>query len=215
MSEEETAKNETGGLSFAVTLLAALGTILYASYTYLQTLSVDSLWYFFICGFFSIAVVLALGLLLYILIKGYSIEVDNRERKRWLNKRASVIYLMVFPVCTALLSLFLCIYVFTYLFMKTHIATHLSYHGIGLIGIGFITWAVAFFSVLIIFGNFLGDIRWFDKILNHKILNQIESRWMKKIMKSLMTFFIFLIIAGIFYVIWFAMFSIIITYPWP
>jgi MFS family permease len=207
MREEDQTKNETGGLSFAVTLLAALGTILYASYTYLQTLSVDSLWYFFICGLFSIAVILVFCLLLYILIKGYSIEVDNHERKRSLNKKAAFIYLIVFPVCTALLSLFLCIYVFTYLDMKYNLATHLSYRVIGLI-----TWGAAFFSVLIIFGNFLEDIKWFDKIINHnKIINQSESRWMKKIVKSLMTFLIFLIIAGIFYVIWFAMFSIIIT----
>jgi hypothetical protein len=179
MSEEDQTKNETGGLSFAVTLLAALGTILYASYTYLQTLSVDSLWYFFICGFFSIAVVLAFGLLLYILIKGYSIEVANHERKRWLNKRASIIYLMVFPVCTAVLIMFIFISGFAYLYVKYVLASTDSYSVI----IGLIAWAVAFFSVLIILGNFFEDIELFDKLINHnKMIIQIENRWMKKIM---------------------------------
>ena len=46
MSEEPT-ENETGGLSFAVTLLAALGTILYAVYTYIQNTPIDPFWDFF------------------------------------------------------------------------------------------------------------------------------------------------------------------------
>jgi hypothetical protein len=49
---EEPAENETGGLSFAITLLAALGTILYAVYTYAQNASIDPFWDFFICEFF-------------------------------------------------------------------------------------------------------------------------------------------------------------------
>ncbi len=200
MSEVQ-AEADTGGFRFAVTLLAALGTILYAVYTYLQTTPVDSFRYFFICGFFSIAVILIFCLLLYILIKGYSIEVDNQERKRKLNKRASVIYLMVFPVCTALLILFLCTCGFAYLDMKYNLATYLSYSVIGLI-----TWGAAFVCVYIIFGDFLGDIELFNKKIN-----QIESRWMKILMK----FSIILCIFGILYVIWLAMFSIIITSTSP
>ncbi|MBN1763190.1 MAG: hypothetical protein JW878_08990 [Methanomicrobia archaeon] len=195
---EEQDKNETGGLSFAVALLAALGTILYASYTYLQTPS-DSFWYFFICGLFSIAVVLVFCLLLYILIKGYSIEVANHERTRWLNKRASTIYLMVFPVCTAVLIMFLFISGFAYLYVKSDIASTDSCSVI----IGLITWGSAFVGVRIIFGDFLGDIDQFKKIID-----KTEGRWMKRLMK----FSIVLCIFGITYVIWLAMFSIIITY---
>jgi len=113
MSEEH-AGNETEGFRFAVTLLAALGTILYTVYNYLQNTPIDPFRDFFICGFFSIAVILVFGLLLYILIKGYAIEVEDPERKRRLNTRASIIYLIAFPVCTAVLILFLCAFIWTY-----------------------------------------------------------------------------------------------------
>jgi hypothetical protein len=49
MSEEQ-GENETGGFRFAVTLLVALGTIIYAVYTYLQKTPVDPFWYVFACG---------------------------------------------------------------------------------------------------------------------------------------------------------------------
>ena len=42
-NEKESQSNETGGLSFAVTLLAALGTILYAVYIYFQNTPVNPL----------------------------------------------------------------------------------------------------------------------------------------------------------------------------
>ncbi len=201
MNEEEPAKNETGGLSFAVTLLAALGTILYASYTYLQTPS-DSFRYFFICGLFSIVAILVFCLLLYILIKGYSIEVDDHQRKRWLDKRASVIYLMVFPVCTAVLIMFLFSSGFAYLDVKYDLASTDSYSVI----IGIITWGAAFVGVRIIFGDFLEDIEQFNKIIN-----QTEGRWMRKFKK----FLIHLCILGFFYVIWLVIFFIIIPSIWP
>ena len=198
MSEEQ-VKIETGGLSFAVTLLAALGTILYASYTYLQTPS-DSFWYFFICGLFSIAAILVFGLLLYILIKGYSIEVANHERKSCLNKRASVIYLIVFPVCTTVLILFLCFCGFAYLDVKHNIV-----HTCGNTVICLISLIITFSCVHIIFGDFLGDIEQFNKEIN-----QYESSLMRYLMKILILLFIFCIV----YVMWFAIFSITVYYTW-
>jgi hypothetical protein len=192
---EEPAGNGRGGLSFAVTLLAALGTILYAVYTYTQNTSIDPLVDFFICGFFSIAIILVFGLLLYILIKGYAIEVEDHKRKRWLNKRASIIYLIIFPVCTAVLILFLCVLVWVYLSTKL---ANIS----GNLVIGMIIWVITFIGVYIIFGDFLEDIGLFNNTLN-----KIERRMFKILLK----FLIFLCIVGVLYMMWLLVFSVINT----
>lgn len=115
MSEEH-AENESGGFKFAVTLLVALGTVIYSMYAYLQTTPINPLWYWFVCGLIPLMVLLLGGLLLYILFKGYSMEVqDSDQRKSWQNW-ASRIYLAVFT--TFIMSLVLIVYVFALGYLK-------------------------------------------------------------------------------------------------
>ena len=115
MSEKETEneKNpqpiEPSGLSFAVTLLAALGTVLYAVYNYVQTTPINPLEYVLVPILISAVPILAGGLLLYIPIKIFSIEVDDPDQKNRLKERASKIYLVTFFV-SIVLFVFLLVY---------------------------------------------------------------------------------------------------------
>ena len=103
---EKLQPNETGGFRFAVTLLAAFGTLLYGGYTYLQTTPVDPYRYWFVCRLIAVAVILVLGLLLYILIKGYSMEVQD---SKYPGELAKYIYIGVFSIFIMLL-----IYIFAF-----------------------------------------------------------------------------------------------------
>jgi len=109
-NEQRPQSNETDGFRFAVTLLAALGTVIYSVYVYLQTTPIDPNWYAIICGFISVALILVGGFLLYILIKGYSLEVQNLTQKDYLPKLASSIYLLSFLMFIMLLAYLLCIF---------------------------------------------------------------------------------------------------------
>jgi len=91
--KEKPQSNETDGFKFAVTLLAAFGTISYTAYNYLQHTTVDISWYSFFCGIIAVALILIFGLLLYILVKGCAIEVRNHSKSEYLNKFASYIYI--------------------------------------------------------------------------------------------------------------------------
>ncbi|MEA2032864.1 MAG: hypothetical protein U9N41_04685 [Euryarchaeota archaeon] len=114
MSEEQNEKapqsNETGSFRFAVTSLAALGTILYVVYNYLQTTPIDPNWHAIICVFISVALILVGGFLAYILIKGYSLEVQNLTQKDYLPNLASSIYLLSFLIFIMLLAYLLCVF---------------------------------------------------------------------------------------------------------
>ena len=114
MSEEQNEKkpqsNETGSFRFAVTSLAALGTIIYSVYAYLQTTPIDPNWHAIICGFISVALILVGGFLAYILIKGYSLEVQNLTQKDYLPNLASSIYLLSFLMFIMLLAYLLCVF---------------------------------------------------------------------------------------------------------
>jgi len=111
MSEEQADAN-TGGFRFVVTLLASLGTILYAVYVYLQNTPVDALLHKLLCGFMATALILVFYLLFYLLIKGYLMELqsdsegkqDNSKLKERLTKIASQVYLISFFVFTVLLA---------------------------------------------------------------------------------------------------------------
>lgn len=94
---EKRQPDEPGGFKFAVTLLAALGTVLYAVYNYLQNTPVDPFWYRLVCGLIAAALILVFYLLMYLLLKGYSMEVqdDSKEKDR-LRGWASNIYLIAF-----------------------------------------------------------------------------------------------------------------------
>ena len=102
--------NGPGGLSFAVTLLAALGTILYMLYIYSQNTSIDPSVYWLVCSLFPVALTLIGGLLLYILIKGFSLEVSEPNLKETLVIWASRLYLGVFLMCILLFVLFVSLF---------------------------------------------------------------------------------------------------------
>ena len=91
-------KNITGDIGFAVTLLAALGSALYAAYNYFQNVAIDINTYRSVCGLISVAIILIVGLFIYLLIKGYSIEVHNKEDKEILNRVASEVYLSIYLI---------------------------------------------------------------------------------------------------------------------
>lgn len=105
-NEKKFESNGPGGLSFAVTLLAALGTILYMLYIYSQNTSIDPSVYWLVCSLFPVALTLMGGLLLYILIKGFSLEVTEPNLKETLVIWASRLYLGVFLMCIFLLIFF-------------------------------------------------------------------------------------------------------------
>ena len=115
---EKQQPNETGGFRFAVTLLAAFGTLSYGGYNYLQTTAVDPYWYWFVCLLTAVAGIFVLGLLLYILIKGYSMEVQD---SKYPGKFAKCIYIGVFSIFIMLL-----VYIFASFFLGYVIKTENS-----------------------------------------------------------------------------------------
>lgn len=103
MSEKQTENgknpqsNETGGFSFAVTLLVALGTIVYVGYNYVRQTPLDINSYVFFCVLIPPALMLVICLLFYVLFKGYSMEVPDskqKNQKNRLNDLSSTIYRM-------------------------------------------------------------------------------------------------------------------------
>lgn len=114
MSEEQIKKEqiqppkETAGLSFAITLLVALWTIIYILYNYLQNTPLNLHFYSLICGVFFLLLILAIFLIFYLLSKGYSLEIhDDSNFKRRIEYWASSIYRMVFSMSIILLILIL------------------------------------------------------------------------------------------------------------
>ncbi len=95
--------DETDGFQFAVTLLAALGTILYAAYNYFQNTPVDIKWYSFGSSIISVMLILVF-LILYIFIKGYSMEIEDKKQKESINKHARNIYLIILLMFIILLT---------------------------------------------------------------------------------------------------------------
>lgn len=100
--DEKTKSNESDSFKFAVTLLAAFGTIIYTTYTYLQNNPLDIYWYVFVCGLLCVGVVCVFGLLLYIFIKAFLMEEYN-GKQRGLEKLASSIYSITLLTSTRLL----------------------------------------------------------------------------------------------------------------
>ncbi|CAD6494729.1 MAG: hypothetical protein EMLJLAPB_00911 [Candidatus Argoarchaeum ethanivorans] len=108
-------QSETNGFKFAVTLLAAFGTVSYTAYNYLQHTAVDIYWYVFLCGIISVTLILVGGLLSYILVKGFAMEVTASGRKEMLEGRASKIYLASFTVFVRLLVYILSLFVLVFM----------------------------------------------------------------------------------------------------
>lgn len=83
---------KTDGYKFAVTVLTAIASILYVIYTYFQNMPLDEDLYFHICGLVAVTLILILGFVFYLLIKGYSMEVQDDSHAKYLNKMASYFY---------------------------------------------------------------------------------------------------------------------------
>jgi MFS family permease len=88
---------ESGGFKFAITLLATFGTIIYASYTYFQNNAVDNYFYVVIVGVILSLLISSIFLIGYILVRGYSMEVEEPAKTSWKNF-ASDIYSITFQV---------------------------------------------------------------------------------------------------------------------
>ena len=87
---------KTDGLKFAVTLLAAFGTIIFTAYNYFQNTSVDIFWYASISGVIVVLIILSTLLIVYISIKGILIEVPDCDLKNSMEKYISGFYLVSF-----------------------------------------------------------------------------------------------------------------------
>jgi len=129
--EPEPQSNETGGFRFAVTLVAALGTVLYGVANYLQNTAVKEGWFRLVCGLIAVGLILVFYLLLYILIKGYLMEVhdDHKQRER-LEDWASSIYSVTFFVFTVLLISL--VYVFSLRCLNLKVGTTLVAATVGI-----------------------------------------------------------------------------------
>lgn len=114
-NREKLQSTEPSGLSFAVTLLAALGTIIWVTYNYLQTTPIDPFWYRSVCVLIPVAVIFGGGLIFYILIKGYAMEVQD---SKFLEKLAKYIYMVVFSISIMLLVFIFGIWLLEYV-LKT------------------------------------------------------------------------------------------------
>jgi len=109
--ENPSQLNGNDGFKFAITLIAALLTFSYAMYNHLQNTFVDDTTGYLIAALlWSLAFMLELFLILYIIIKGYSMEVQNPKRQKYLKKLASCIYLISFSMVLVFLVCGLCLF---------------------------------------------------------------------------------------------------------
>ena len=109
--ENPSQLNGNDGFKFAITLIAALLTFSYAIHNHLQnTFFDDTTGYLIAALLWSLAFMLGLFLILYIIIKGYSLEVQNPKRKKYLKKLASCIYLISFSMVLVFLVCGLCLF---------------------------------------------------------------------------------------------------------
>ena len=96
MNGKRKMDEETNGFKFAITLLATIGTILYWSYNYFQIMPVEFYNYALVAGIIAVLMVLSIFLIFYILIKGFSMEIQDAKLKNAFEKYASYVYLLSF-----------------------------------------------------------------------------------------------------------------------
>jgi|LGVF01.1.fsa_nt_gb hypothetical protein len=131
--------NETGGFRFAVTLLVALGTIVYVGYNYVRQTPLDINSYVFFCVLIPPALMLVICLLFYVLFKGYSVEVPDSKQKNQrnrLNDLSSNIYRMSLSMF-AMLFIFM-LYVTTLVLVSPKIENFTEWCTLFLIIIGIV-----------------------------------------------------------------------------
>jgi len=92
------------GFEFAIMLLATLGTIIYTAYTYFQSRATDPISYAFFVAMITALIALSILLIIYIFVKGYSMECQD-EKRREFKRYASYIYSITFDVGAMLLLL--------------------------------------------------------------------------------------------------------------
>ncbi len=85
-------KTKSDGYKFAVTFIIAISSIIYTIFNYFQNAAVINSSFIIICAFVSIGIIIAGGFLLYILIKGFAMEVEDQNHLEHLNKIANQIY---------------------------------------------------------------------------------------------------------------------------
>lgn len=92
----EMKNKKTDGLKFAVTLLAAFGTIIFTAYNYFQNTTVDIFWYALVSGVIDVVIILSTLLIVYVLIKGILMEFPDCDLKDSIEKYISGFYLLSF-----------------------------------------------------------------------------------------------------------------------
>lgn len=119
VTDMKNKKND--GLKFAVTLLAAFGTIIFTAYNYFQNTTIDTFWYALISGVIVVLIILSTLLIVYVLIKGILIEFPDCDLKDSIEKYISGFYLLSFiatiETLIIILSAFFFIRNLTYLFI--------------------------------------------------------------------------------------------------
>ena len=98
-------EEETNGFKFAIILLAAFGSTIYGTYDYFQKSTEDFDDYSLISGIIATLILLSLFLIVYVLIKGISMEIQDESLKNSLDNFASDLYLISFFAALIILIL--------------------------------------------------------------------------------------------------------------
>jgi hypothetical protein len=106
MQEEE----KSDGFKFALTALTALGTIIYIIYNYFQNTSVDDTVYTFTLTIIPVLIVSIILFIVYVLIKGFSMEMQNPWQKKNMEKLASKFYLIALWITILAFILFFSVF---------------------------------------------------------------------------------------------------------
>ncbi len=95
-AQNPTSDEKTNEFEFAVTALATLGAIIIAVYTYFQTNAVGIFEYIFASAVIDVLIILSASLIIYILIKGFLMEVENSAIINSVKKITSFLYKISF-----------------------------------------------------------------------------------------------------------------------
>ncbi|MDD5474821.1 MAG: hypothetical protein PHU34_11855 [Candidatus Methanoperedens sp.] len=117
----ENAKSD--GYKFAVTFLVAITSIIYTIFNYLQNVAVDENFFFLSCFFISAGIIIAVGFLVYILIKGFTMEVKNQNLIEYLNQIANQIYKWNIIIFMLLINYLLAVVITFYIFKSGSLYT--------------------------------------------------------------------------------------------
>lgn len=102
MQEEE----KYDGFKFALAALTALGTITYVVYNYFQNTSVDDTVYSFTLTLIPVLIISFILFIVYVLIKGFSMEVQKHSQKKNVENLASIFYFIALLITIIAFILF-------------------------------------------------------------------------------------------------------------